>query len=182
MKYNQCNTLRKLVFTAIYAIIILNGIATIITFGSFNFSSKAVGKSEQTFGWILFLSIALIGITSHIYLVASKRFERTVEFSEHEIIYQEKKRTVEMKWEDVKKVFLFPELLWIPSNRIIIFVATGGKLFGRKNKVTSERIWSEYNDEMLEEIRKYWHGRIVNEDKYLKYKNKMLKSSNGEYK
>lgn len=170
MKYYQCRNERKLLYTLISIITIVNGAVATIMFVDVDFVSGT--KHERLFGGIMFALIAMIGLVSYVYMKIVKKFERTVEVAEDGITYREKNRVVIMEWENMGKVLLFPLMLWQPWNRIVFFVVKGATSCGQKTKVTNEQIWCEYNDEMLEEIKKHWHGRIENEKLYLRYKNR----------
>lgn len=179
MKFNQSKNIGKifyLVFTINIIITSLLGITSLTNYGTIAHNSE---KSERIFCGVFFLIVALIALSSCIYVKISKKFERTVEINKDGIVYYEKNKTIKMNWEDVAMVGLNPCFLFSPSNRVV-FTAWGVEPYWKTSKVTNKRIWSEYNDEMLEEIKKCWHGRIVNEDKYLKYKNSSV-NENREY-
>lgn len=134
--------------------------------------SQNSGRTERIFAGILFTIFALYGITMIAYYKITGKYHATIEFTKDEIICREKHRTVIMKWKDVSMVSLFPGYMFIPTHRLVFFTSGGVKHYLKTFKITNKRMWSEYNDEMLVEIKKYWTRRIINEDRYIKYKNK----------
>jgi len=131
-------------------------------------------KGFYTF-WFAFFLITLLIVVGYIYTQVSKKFLSTIEFTKDEIIYKAKNKTVKMRWEDIDIISLTPRSFWASFNRIVTFVAYDCpyKYKNYRNKeILNKKIWSEYDDDMLEEIKKYWDGVIQNEREYIKYKNR----------
>lgn len=178
MKYYQCKNQRKIIYSYLILHILAYGLPGMV------FTFNLTGENAQDLvAGIFFLIIALIGIAAPIYMKIDRWFERTVEFTNKEIIYREKNRTVRMKWDDVTSVALNSDRYFLSWNRLVVFATREAKFSWSFSKVNNNRIWSEYNYQMIEEIKKYWDGVIYNENRYLKYKNKKKHiSSSGDYK
>lgn len=164
MKFYQCRNLRKFYYTLFFSYIFVFGISSI---GAFLSSETGIG--------IVFLILALSGAAAFIYTQVTQVFKRTVELTEEKIIYKDKYKTVELKWEDIERAFLYYRFL-TSYQRIIFFVAYDCSINDVKNmKNNCSTLHTEYNDELLDLVRKYWDGAIDGEEMYLKYKRKKAK-------
>lgn len=178
MKYYQCKNQRKIIYAYLILHILVYGLPGMVFTFDFTWES-----SQDMGGGIFFLLLALIGIAVPIYMKINRIFERTVEITKDEVIYREKNRTVKMKWDDVTSVALNSDRFFLSWNRLVVFAIREAKFSWNFSKVNNKRIWSEYNDQMIEEIKQYWHGVIYCEDSYRKYKSKKKHiSHSGDYK
>lgn len=171
MKYNQNKNIGNVFYLVFTINIIITGLLGLSSLSNYGTLAQNSERLERILCGVFFLIVALTATSACIYAKLFKVFERTVEINEYGIVYYEKKRTVTMNWEDVSIVGLNPLFLVSPSNRVVFFMARGEEPYWKTSKVTPKRIWSEYSDEMIVEIKKYWDGSIVNEECYLKLKN-----------
>ncbi len=167
MKYYQCKNHRKVIYPVSAAYFMTTGFLSITSY-------FGIMGEKSIFAGVGFTVLMLIGI---IFFVSySKKicgnYKSTIEFNEESIIYNSRNNHIEIKWRDIAKVYIDPREFVRSYNRIIYFMTINTSIYKLESKVSERMIWSEYNDEMLEEIKKYWHGDIVNEDKYMKWRNK----------
>ena len=170
MKFYQCKHERKINNTIIIGFTTFFGVFAIDMLGNFGFIAP-YSETDRVANGLLLLACALIGAAIYVYNIIYRRYDRIIEISDIGITYHAVDRTATMKWVDVSNITLDGSF-YRPNLKIIFFYARGVSLRYGKFKVTEKRMWSEYNDAMLEEIRKHWHGLIKNEDLYKRYKKK----------
>lgn len=171
MKYYQCRNSKIANYAIAISYTLVMAFASIIVFG--NFGAATNNEDDYIFYGIFFLLFTLLGVYSIIHMKVFKIYERTVEIAADGITFASRSKEVVMNWDDVGEISLYHGGFSVPRSRVIFFMARTNNLRTyNKSKATSKKIWSEYNDEMIEEIKKYWDYEIINEDKYIEYKNK----------
>ena len=173
MKFYQRRNLRKFLYPVIFADIFLMGFITIIMIGDFEFVNG--GKFEKIFGGIFFGLFTLAGIIAYVYTQVKQVFKRKIEVTVQGIIYSSRNEELIIRWDDVDRIFLYPRFTF-SYNRMIFFVTADCSAKDLSQlKISSRMIYSEFNDRMLELVKKYWNHEIFNESKYLENKIKKPK-------
>ncbi len=124
---------------------------------------------EKIIGVIFFASLVLTHLGCLGYLHYFKVFDRTIEITGDGIKFNAINRTAFMKWHEVKDVYINTDRYYFKFNRVVSFVGRGHKRW-KFAKINDKFICSEFTDEMLDEIKKYWIGGIGLEEEYNKYK------------
>lgn len=138
----------------------------------FDVGVKSNSSFERIFAFIFFMLMFLIPIGASFYMKKYKMSECLIEFSEQGITYRVKNNIITLQWEDVEEISIFNELYLLPTQRILRFYSKDTLPLWDKLWSYEKSLIAEYNDEMLDEIKKYWYKDIINEEKYIKYKKK----------
>lgn len=127
--------------------------------------------SEKIGGIVVFSLFNLFGIGYVAYMHLYKVFDRIIEINEEGIQFIAINKKAIMKWHEVKEIYVHSSTFYFAFARVICF--NGKDWIPRKQWTINDKwITSEFTDEMLDEIKKYWYGEIGNVKYYFKYKEK----------